>query len=159
MESCYTEGMTVKVKPTLLAVRAIGVVFGKRLWWSTMLLAAGVAILLIALCVWLISLSGWWWILAVLVGMAISIAAVMLAVFRILLGSIDPSKTKEQKEAVRAFVDKLGFVQELTQTPKFIILFRVIRSVAAPSSEKYLEHIFESRKLQKDFTAITKLYS
>ncbi|UTX51352.1 hypothetical protein KI440_00050 [Candidatus Saccharibacteria bacterium TM7i] len=150
--------MKTNVKATLLAVRAIGVVFGKKIWWTVVLIAAALAVVLIALCVWLTSLSGWWWILAVIVGMAISIAFVILAVFRALLAYINPTQTQEQKTAVKDFVEKLQFVQELTQTPKFIILFRVIRSVAAPSSEKYLENIFESRKLKADFERVVGLF-
>lgn len=150
--------MITKGKATLLAVRAIGVVYGNTTWWAVFFITLGISIALIALCAWLISVSGWWWILGILVGMGMSIAAVLLTVFKILLHHINPSQTKEQKIAVKEFTEKLRFVQELTQTPKFIILFRVIRSVAAPSSEKYLETIFASRKLKNDFERIVSLF-
>lgn len=150
--------MVTNGKATLMAVRAIGVVFGNRIWWAVVGISAALTILLIALCAWLITMSGWWWILAILFGMAISVAFVMLTVFKVLLRHIDTAKTPEQKQAIKEFVNKLQFVQEITQTPKFIILFKVIRSVAAPSTEKYLENIFESRKLKRDFERIVSLF-
>lgn len=151
--------MKIKGKATLLTVRAIGALYGKRIWLGVTLTAAALSLVLIALCIWLISLSGWWWILAILVGMAISIASVVLAVFRMVLRSITPTQDQEQKAAVKAFVEKLDFVKELTATPKVVILFRLIRSVAAPSSEKYLEDIFASRRLKDDFLKVVALFN
>lgn len=150
--------MTQQAKPTLLAVRAIGALFGVRIWLNVTLFAAGIALLLAVLAGWLIAQSAWWWIFAVLLGVALSVSAVILAVFRILLAHITPKQTKEQKQAVKEFVGKLQFAQEVTQTPKVIILFRVIKSVAAPSSEKYLENIFATRTLKRDFERIVSLF-
>lgn len=150
--------MAGNVKATLLAVRAVGVVFGRRIWWNVTSICIGVAVILVALCVWLISISGWWWILAILVGMAISIAFVMLTVFRLVLRYVNPTQNSDQKQAVKEFAGKLEFVKELTATPKVVILFRLIRSVAAPSSERYLEDIFESRKLQPEFVKIVRSF-
>lgn len=151
--------MKIKGKATLLTVRAIGALYGKRIWFGVTLTAAALSLVLIALCIWLISLSGWWWILAILVGMALSIASVVLAVFRMVLRSITPAQDQAQKAAVKAFVEKLDFVKELTATPKVVILFRLIRSVAAPSSEKYLEDIFASRTLKDDFLKVVALFN
>ena len=151
--------MKKNTKATLLAVRAVGAVYGRRIWKTVALIALCIAAIAVALCIWLVSLSAWWWILAIVVGMGISIAAVVLFVFRMVLNSIDPVKTTQQKETVRVFADKLQFVKELTETPKFIILFKLIRSVAAPSSEKYLETIFETKKLHSDFKAVVALFN
>ena len=150
--------MSVDGKATLLAVRAIGAVFGKQSWLNVTIIAGVLALLLVALCVWLISLSAWWWLLAIVAGMAISIAFVMLFVFRAVLNSITPKQNSEQKQAVQEFTEKLQLVKELTETPKVIILFRLIRSVAAPSKEKYLENIFEARKLKADFERVVGLF-
>ncbi len=150
--------MSVDGKATLLAVRAIGAVFGKQIWLNVTIIAGVLALLLVVLCVWLISISAWWWLLAIIAGMAISIAFVMLFVFRSVLNSITPKQNSEQKQAVREFTEKLQLVKELTETPKVIILFRLIRSVAAPSKEKYLENIFETRKLKADFEQVVGLF-
>lgn len=150
--------MNNSIKPSLLAVRAVGAYFGIQIWWNVTWLCLGIAIALIALCAWLISLSGWWWILALFVGMALSVAAVILIVFRALLNYVTPAQTGPQKQAVKDFATKLQFVQELTQTPKIVLLFRVVKSVAAPSSDAYLEHIFESKRLHRDFERIIGLF-
>jgi LPS O-antigen subunit length determinant protein (WzzB/FepE family) len=109
--------MSVDGKATLLAVRAIGAVFGKQIWLNVTIIAGVLALLLVALCVWLISLSAWWWLLAIVAGMAISIAFVMLFVFRAVLNSITPKQNSEQKQAVQEFTKKLQLVKELTETP------------------------------------------
>lgn len=150
--------MSIDGKATLLAVRAIGAVFGKQIWLNVTIITGVIALALIALCAWLVSLSAWWWLLAILVGMAVSIAFVLLFVFRAVLNSIAPKQNPEQKKAVKDFTEKLQFVKELTETPKVVILFRLIRSVAAPSKEKYLESIFETKKLKSDFTRVVGLF-
>lgn len=142
------------IKATLFAVRAIGSRFGVAIWNQIALTAGIAAAAVIALLIWLVSVSAWWYLLAIPMGLAMSVALVILIVFRLLLNHVNTAKTTKQKQAVTTFVEKVRFVQEFTSTPKFIILFRVIRSVAAPSSEKYLESIFESKHLKRDFTAV-----
>ncbi len=150
--------MSIDVKATFLAVRAIGSRFGIILWNQVVTVAVITTIVIGGLLWWLISASSWWWILAIFIGIALSICATLLGIFRILLNYVNPVKTTEQKQATNAFVEKIQFVQEFTSTPKFIILFRIVRSVAAPSSEKYLEEIFESKNLKRDFLAVVKLF-
>lgn len=150
--------MSIDGKATLLAVRAIGAVYGKQLWLIVTIAAGIIGLALIGLSAWLISLNAWWWLFAILIGMALSIAFVMLFVFRAVLNSITPKQDNEQKKAVKDFTEKLQLVKELTETPKVVILFRLIRSVAAPSKEKYLEDIFETRKLKADFERVVQLF-
>ena len=150
--------MVIDVKASILAVRAIGSQFGLQIWNQVALIMALVAVISGGLLVWLISMSGWWWVLAVMFGIVFSVAITLMVVFRLLLNYVNPAQTSEQKQIVKAFAEKVQFVQEFVGTPKIIILFRVIRSVAAPSSEKYLENIFESRKLKKDFEGVIEAF-
>lgn len=140
---------------SFLAVRAIGAEFARGLWWSALITALILSALSIALLLWLVSLSGWWWLLAAPIGIAMSVVTALLIVFHLLIRHVRPKdQTSEQKMLVSSFVNKLRFVSEITGTPKFIMLFRTIRSIAAPKSDTYLQEIFETKNLRKDFQAI-----
>lgn len=155
MCSGYTKCMR-EVKATFLAVRAIGSRFGVQLWNQVAIIAGIVLVLVSALLAWLVSMSAWWWLLAVPCGIVFSVVIAVFVVFRLLLNYVNTAHKPAQKQVTKAFVEKVQFVQEFIGTPKFVILFRVVRSVAAPSSEKYLENVFESRKLKKDFEKVVE---
>lgn len=144
------------MKATLLAVRAIGAEFARKLWLNTLVTAVIIGTASLALLLWLVSLSSWWWLLAIPVSIFISVAMVVLVVFRLLVSHVRPAQTVEQKHQVSEFIKKIEAVQAFTGTPRFIILFRTVRSIAAPSSESYLQSVFETKNLKKDFSAIVK---
>ena len=146
-------------KGTFQAVRAIGSEFASRLWQTALFVVIGICVVLIPLFIWLISLSAWWWVLAFPLIIAFSVAAALLVIFFLLIRYVRPQLSTDQSVQVGAFVDKLQRVQELSGTPKFIILFRTIRSIAAPRSEPYLKELFETKNLRRDFTAITKTFT
>jgi hypothetical protein len=141
-----------------IAVRAIGAEFARQLWFSSFILALITSSLLVVLLIWLTSLSAWWWLLALPIGIALSVAGALLIVFRLLINYVRPTQTSAQKKSVKSFVGQLQFVSEFTSTPKFLILFRVIRSIAAPKSDSYLQDIFETKNLKRDFQSITKTF-
>lgn len=143
---------------TFLAVRAIGAEFARQLWVSSFIISGITGAILVALLLWLTSLSAWWWLLALPVGVGLSVAVALLIVFHLLINYVRPVLSSQQKKEVKSFVGRLQFVSEFTSTPKFIILFRVIRSIAAPKSDTYLQDIFETKNLQKDFRSITQSF-
>ncbi len=143
------------MKSYVLSIRAIGSEFARRLWMQFLPIFLVTAAALIALQLWLASLSSWWWLLVIPISIFIGVGLVVGFVFRMLISYVRPVQTKEQAITVRHFVDKLQFVNEITGTPKIIILFRVIRSIAAPSSDSFLKDIVETKKLRADFQSIT----
>lgn len=143
---------------TFLAVRAIGAEFARQLWVSSFIISGITGAILVALLLWLTSLSAWWWLLALPIGVGLSVAVALLIVFHLLINYVRPALSSQQKKEVKSFVGRLQFVSEFTSTPKFIILFRVIRSIAAPKSDTYLQDIFETKNLQKDFRSITQSF-
>ncbi len=143
---------------TFLAVRAIGAEFARQLWVSSFIISGITGAILVALLLWLTSLSAWWWLLALPIGVGLSVAVALLIVFHLLINYVRPVLSSQQKKEVKSFVGRLQFVSEFTSTPKFIILFRVIRSIAAPKSDTYLQDIFETKNLQKDFRSITQSF-
>ena len=141
-----------------LAVRAIGAEFARQLWIWCLIAALITGSLLVAILLWLVSLSTWWWLLALPIGIGLSVATVLLIVFRLLINYVKPRTRPAQKKLIKVFITKLQFVSEFTSTPKFIILFRAIRSIAAPRSDTYLQDIFEAKNLKKDFLEIVRSF-
>lgn len=147
------------MRATFLAVRAIGARYATQLWVISFIGALIISAILVALLVWLASQSAAWWLLSIPIGIAISVAAVLLIVFFLLIRYVRPPQTSTQKELITKFVDKLQFVSDFAGTPKFIILFRTIRSIAAPKSDTYLQDIFETKDLKKDFQTIVRSFT
>lgn len=141
-----------------LAVRAIGAEFARQLWIWCLVTALITGSLLVAILLWLVSLSTWWWLLALPIGIGLSVATVLLIVFHLLINYVKPRTRPAQKKLIKVFITKLQFVSEFTSTPKFIILFRAIRSIAAPRSDTYLQDIFEAKNLKKDFLEIVRSF-
>lgn len=139
---------------TFQAIRAIGAEFAHQLWLAVFITCLVVGVLLVGILIWLTTVNVWWWLLALPIGVGSSVATAILIVFRLLIRYVRPAQTKQQKNDIKAFVGKLQFASEFTTTPKFLILFHVIRSIAAPKSETYLQEILETKNLQKDFRTI-----
>lgn len=146
------------MKEIFLAVRAIGAEFARSLWVSSFIGAGVISALLIALLTWLTSLNTWWWLLAIPFGIAISVATIILVVFRLLINYVRPGQNAQQIKLIKMFAYKMQSTSEIIGIPKSIMLFRVIRSIAAPKSEPYLQRLLETPELKKDFQEITKSF-
>ena len=142
-----------------LAIRAVGAEYASRLWKSSIYTTIIVSAVSIGVLLWLTSLSTWWWLLAIPVSIGVSVAVGLLAVFRLTIRHVRPKENQTQQELVRAFVNRLETASELIGTPKFIILFRVIRSIAAPRSDSFLGDIVSTKHLKKEFQAISQSFN
>ena len=148
----------MSIQSSLLAVRAIGAAFANKLWWVSVVWVLIVGIILVTFLIWLTGQNSWWWLLAAPIGIGLSITAAILAVFRLLMNYVRPEQTLEQKSHIKLFVEKLQFASEITSAPKVIMLFRTIRSIAAPKSDTYLQNILETKDLRKDFVKIAQSF-
>ena len=144
------------MQATFLAIRAVGAELARRLWLPIVVIALMVAVALGVLLGWLVSLDAWWWLLAIPLGIGVSVATIVLVVTWLLIRYVRPEVSRTQRTQIRAFVDQLQAVQEIAGTPKFLILLRVVRSISAPRSDSYLEKIVSSRQLGRDFREIVR---
>jgi hypothetical protein len=145
---------------TFFTVRAIGAEFARRIYFPIAIVAAVIAVVLIALFSWLISVDPLWWLLAVPVFIFLLLVAVLLIAARVLFKYIAPRITKQQRQEVSTFVDKLQSVSEVAQTPKFILLFRIARDVIAPRKTTFINSTVQnSMSLKKDFQALKQSLS
>lgn len=143
----------------LLTIRAVGANLAGRLWLRSLMLAAVISILLIALVAYLQTLSVWWLLLGFPVVIAISVAIGVLFITRQIIKTVSPVKTTEQRRATKQFVDKLQSVSDALSTPKFMILFYVIRDIASPKKDGYVASLINSSTtLASDFKNISKLF-
>lgn len=147
------------MKPFTLAIRAVGAQLALRLYKPTVI-GAGVALaLLLGGTYWLTTLSPWWWLLFIpLVSISFVLIAVAFVILR-LIYYVRPKQNKLQRQAVNQFTDRLQGLADFAGTPKFLILFRVVRSIAAPTKSTYLANLARNKELASDFRKLQKLFT
>lgn len=143
----------------VLALRAIGTNLAMRLYIPAAITAGTIMALLVAGGLWLTTLSNWWWLLFVPITAALCVVLAVAAVVFLLILYVRPTQTKAQKQAVKQFVNKLQGIADVAGTPKFIILFRVVRSIAAPTKDTYLADLASNRQLASDFRELQRLFT
>ena len=142
----------------VLALRAVGAHIFMRIYIPVVVGAGIILALLAAGALWLTTLSAWWWLLFIPITSIFCIASAIAVVMFLLIRFVTPEQTKSQKRAVKNFSDKLQNIADIAGTPKIIILFRVARSVAAPSKESYLADLISNKDLVKEFRDLQNLF-
>ncbi|MDN5835493.1 MAG: hypothetical protein L0H36_02555 [bacterium] len=144
----------------LLTIRAVGAELANRLWRRVLILAIIISALLIGLVILLeTTVSVWWLLLGFPVIIAVSVALGILFISKQIIRTVSPVKSTEQRQATKQFVDKLQSVSEVFGTPKFMILYNVIRDIAAPRKDGYVATMINnSTSLTSDFKQLSKLF-
>ena len=141
------------MQPTLKAIRSISSEFASRLFMPIAVTIGSILLVLLVASILLTNFSEWWWVLVVIIGLVVIIAGVLFAIAGAIIYSIKPMQTKTQRQQVKTMVDKMQRVSEVTVTPKFILLFNVIKDVIIPSKEGFISSIAgDTTSLKKDFT-------
>jgi hypothetical protein len=143
------------IKPSLSTIRSIAAEFALRLYLPVAILFIVLAALLLALSIWLVTMNAWWTIALVLLSLLIIIVTAVLVVGLIIIKRVAPKQTNNQKQQTKSLVDKLLRVAEVTGTPKFILLFNVIKDVVSPSEKGYIASISnDTVTLKRDFISL-----
>lgn len=143
------------MKPSVLAIRSLGAEFATRLYLPVLITVAISAVGLLGISIWLATLSPWWLILVGIVLLLTIIAGVVLTIGWLVIKTVSPNQTKNQKQQAKAMVDKIQGVAEVTMTPKSVLLFRVMRDVIAPSQQGFISSVsHDTVSLTKDFSAL-----
>lgn len=131
----------MRLSPLFLAIRAISAEFAQRIFTPTIYVVGGALLVSIGISIWLVTISAWWWfLLAPLIFLGVLfIFAVTIAGFIIRL--LQPRQTKTQRREVRSFVDALQSTSEAIQTPKFILLFRLIKDILFPTEKGLVQEL------------------
>lgn len=147
------------MKPSILAIRAIGAEFANRIYIFVAIVVSIILACLFGLGIWLTTLSDWWWILVILLIIAGSVIIGVLVIVKLIIRSVRPALSHLQKKQTKAFVDKLERLSEVAGTPKFILLFQVVRDIAAPRDNGFIASISSDTKtLKSDFIALSQTF-
>lgn len=149
----------MKLSPLLLAVRAVSAEFAERLFFPVLFIVGGALFALLIVSIWLVTLSGWWWFLLAPIILVSVIFIFIVALTRLALVFLKPPQTKTQRQSVRTFVDALQESSETVATPKFLLLFYVVRDVLFPTKEGFVRKVASNAStLQREFTNIIKSF-
>jgi len=147
------------MKSIPLVVRAVGAEFARRLLLPLIIAGVIVALILHVLGGWLVTQNAWWWLLesVFVLGTLLFVGLVVLA--RLAIRLFAPQQNGAQRKAVRSYVDKLQRVSEVIGTPKFLLLFYVVRDVFRPSSDGFIAMTSnDSKTLHSDFLALLRMF-
>lgn len=147
------------MSPTITAIRAIGTEFAKRLLVPIAVISALILALMIIGVMLLASLSQWWLLLLIPVVILLCVTLGVLVIMWLVVSTVRPVQTKAQHVAVKAFVDKLQRLSDAIQTPKVVLLFRIVRDVAAPRKDGFIASMTDdTASLKRDFQELRKLF-
>lgn len=141
----------------LMVIRAVGAEFLRRKYIGIVITYIVVFIVSAGVLGWLVSLSEWWWILAVIIVPFLILVGAALFFVRAVMKRLRPALTTDQTKRTKAFVDKMERVAEHVQTPMFMILFRIVVDVIRPSEKTFIESVAQdSSTLHADFLELRK---
>lgn len=147
------------MKPIVQTVRAIGAEFIRRMLRPILLVGAAVAVLLLVAGVWLVNQNVWWWLLLAVIIAAVLVFVVLVTVASILVKLADSVQSRDQRTAVRRYVDMLQRASENLQTPYPVILYRVVRDMVWPRPDGFIATLSQdSQALAPDFKALLALF-
>jgi len=149
----------MKINPLFLAVRAVSAEFARRIY-VPVVYGGGIALfVLLSLSIWLVTMSGWWWLLlapVILIGLVFLTAAILV---QLAIAKLRPGQTAQQKKTVRGFVDSLQKTSEAISTPKFIILFRLVKDLLMPGKGSYIDELSgTASSLRSGFKDVINLF-
>lgn len=144
---------------SLLAIRAIGAEFANRIYFFVAITIGGVSAILLALSIWLTTYSSWWWLLVAAFIIGTSVVVGVLIIIKLVIKSVSPPLSKTQKRQTKTFVDTLQRLSEVSQTPKFILLFQIVRDIAAPRENGFIASISgDTSSLKRDFIKLSDTF-
>jgi heme/copper-type cytochrome/quinol oxidase subunit 2 len=147
------------MRPSILAIRAIGAEFANRIYLFVAVTVALILACFLGLSIWLTTFSEWWWLLVILFIIVASIVIGVLVIIKLIIRSVRPSQSHLQKKQTKAFVDKLERLSEVAGTPKFILLFQVVRDIAAPRENGFIASVStDTKSLKSDFTKLSQTF-
>ena len=147
------------MRPPILAIRSIGAEYANRIYFVVAILFTATAVFSMGLTIWLTTLSNWWWLLGAVLIVILSVVTGVLIVVKLIIRSVTPHQTHTQRTQTKAFVDKLERLSEAAQTPKFILLFRIVRDIAAPRENGLIASMSnDTSTLKRDFIDLSKTF-
>ena len=144
---------------TIQAVRAIAARFALQVYIPVTAIISVVVVGLVVLSAWLTTYSAWWWLLFVLVVLLGLIIGTILIIIWAIITVVTPNQNSKLRRQVKAFVEKISQLSDVAQTPKFILLFRLVRDTMRPRENSYIASVSTATKtLRADFTELVEAF-
>lgn len=147
------------MKASFLAVRSISAEFANRLYRPIAITLTIILLCLVAASVWLTTFSSWWWVLC---GVLIVLSVIEIGVFvaiALLIRIVAPLQSRAQKKQTKAFVDKLQRVADVVQTPKIVLLFRIVRDMIWARKHGFITTLSrDTASLKQDFVDLRRTF-
>lgn len=150
------------MSPTILAVRAVTSVYVRQILKFILIVGLAVYAAVMAIVIWLSSdISPWWSLLGIIPTLLILIGGLMWVIVWVLSGRLSPAMNKKQKTATKKVVKDIGQAAEQLGTPRFILLFQVVKDVVFPpkNNRTFIGELADTPgKLKRDFENLRKLF-
>lgn len=147
---------------TLLAIRAITSEYARQILRPLLWIGVGIYAAIMAVIIWIAyEASPWWLLLAILPTILIIVGLLLWAIVWGLAGQLSPPLNKQQRKATKKFVAHIGRVAENIGTPKFVLMFRVIKDVVFPpqTSQTFIGEIAHTPgEMRRDFEKLRDLF-
>ncbi len=147
---------------TVLAVRAITSQYAKRFLWPLLAAVVVAYIVILALIGWISAVTtGWWWLLAIVPTFILLVAVTIWLIIWVILSRLTPTMNQRQKKAVATFIRRIDKVAEHIGTPRFVILYRILRDVITrpTSSRTFIGEIAqEPGEMRREFDDIRSMF-
>ena len=154
----YNRGMD----STILAIRAVTSVYALQLIYPLLWIGIGVYAIVMIIIGWIASMaSAWWWLLAIVPTFAITVGIAVWIIVYLLAKRLAPRMNRKQTAATKKFVKHIGRIAEHLGTPKFVLIFRVVKDVIArPASGRTFigEITQEPGEMRRDFDELRSLF-
>lgn len=120
---------------TILSIRAITAIFGRRLLWPVLVLLIAVYAIIFGISWWLATaIHPLWWLFVIMATPIFLVGSILWAICFALLSRIHPSLNPRQTKLSSEIVDHIAHIAEEVGTPRFIILGRVLRDAVFGTS-------------------------
>ena len=144
------------------AVRAVTAEYAKQILWPLLFIGIGAYAFVMALVIWIaVAVSPWWMLLGTLPTILFCVALAIWIGVRVTASRLSPDMNKEQKAATKKVVKRVGAVAEQIGTPRFILIFRIVRDVVFPpkSKQSLISELAETPgQLHREFEELRKLF-
>lgn len=150
------------MNPTVLALRAISSLYAQEILRPFLAIGCIVYAIILAIIGWIAYVaSSWWWLLAILPTLIFLVGLTGWIVVYLIARRIAPQMNKTQRRAAKKFVGRIGQAAEHLATPKFILIFRIVKDALLRPSD---DHTFigqlarEPGEMRHEFDNLRKLF-
>jgi hypothetical protein len=147
---------------TVLAIRAITSQYATQLLWPILWIGLGTYALVMTLIIWVsVEVSPWWLLLAFVPTIVFLVGLALWVGSWILSKRLAPIMNNAQKKATKKFVSHVGRVAEQLGTPRFILIFRVLKDVMSQpnSGQTFIGELSQTPgDMKRDFEHLRSLF-